>query len=179
MKLYKINYFPKHIYLCIYREIFFFPKKDNISFFSCPDGLGFIWLMLRLSLDESEKWKSCQIICDPMDYTVLGSLQGRKNTGVGSLSLPQGIFPTQRSNPGLPHCRQILYQLSHQGSPRILEWVAYPFSRGYSWPRKSPVLQAESLPAELPGEPPLDIFWLIGVYISNIIKTVNLNVYFS
>ena len=55
-----------------------------------------------------------------------------QNTGVGSLSLLQGIFPTQRSNTGLLHCRQILYQLSHQGSPRILEWVAYPFSRGSS-----------------------------------------------
>ena len=52
-----------------------------------------------------------------------------------SLSLLQGIFPTQGSNPGLPHCRQILYQLSHQGSLRILEWVVYPFSRGSSWPR--------------------------------------------
>ena len=40
-----------------------------------------------------------------------------KNTGVGSLSLLQGIFPTQGSNQGLPHYRQILYQLSHQGSP--------------------------------------------------------------
>ena len=39
-----------------------------------------------------------------------------QNTRVGSLSLPQGIFPTQGSNPGLPHCRWILYQLSHQGS---------------------------------------------------------------
>ena len=57
-----------------------------------------------------------------------------QNTGVGSCSL-QGIFPTKGSNPGLPHCRQILYQLSHQRSPRILEWVAYPFSRGSSWPR--------------------------------------------
>ena len=46
------------------------------------------------------------------------------NTGVGSLSLLQGIFPTQGSNPGLPHCRRTLYQLSHKGSPRILEWVA-------------------------------------------------------
>ena len=46
-----------------------------------------------------------------------------QNTGVGSLSLLQRIFPTQGSNPGLPHCRQILYQLSHKGSPRILEWV--------------------------------------------------------
>ena len=52
-----------------------------------------------------------------------------QNTGVGSLSLFHRISPTQESNPGLPHCRQILYQLSHKGSPRILEWVAYPFSR--------------------------------------------------
>ena len=56
-------------------------------------------------------------------------------TGVGSLSLLQRIFPTQGLNPGLPHCRQILYQLSHKGSPEILEWVAYPFSRGSSWLR--------------------------------------------
>ena len=58
-----------------------------------------------------------------------------QNAGVGSHSLFQGIFPTQGSNPGLLHCRQILYHLNHQGSPRILEWVAYPFSRGTSWPR--------------------------------------------
>ena len=44
-----------------------------------------------------------------------------QNTGEGSLSLLQGIFPTQGSNPGLPHCRRILYHLSHKGSPRILE----------------------------------------------------------
>ena len=58
-----------------------------------------------------------------------------QNTGVGSLFPLQGILPTQGSNPGLPHCRWILYQLSHKGSPRILEWVAYPFSSGSSWPR--------------------------------------------
>ena len=40
-----------------------------------------------------------------------------KNTGVGSLSLLQGIFPTQESNQGLLHCRQILYQLNYQRSP--------------------------------------------------------------
>ena len=55
-----------------------------------------------------------------------------QKTGVGSLSLLQGILPTQGSNPALPHCRRILYQLSHQGSPRILEWAGYPFSRGSS-----------------------------------------------
>ena len=58
-----------------------------------------------------------------------------QNTGVGSLSLLQGIFPTQGLNPGLLHYRQILYQLSHKGSPRILVWVAYPFSSGSSQPR--------------------------------------------
>ena len=58
-----------------------------------------------------------------------------QNIGVGSPSLLQGIFPTQGSNPGLLHCRQIVYQLSHKGSSRILEWVAYPFSSGSSRPR--------------------------------------------
>ena len=57
------------------------------------------------------------------------------NTGVGGPSLRQAIFPTQGLNPGVPHCRQTLYQLSHKGSPRILERVAYPFSSGSSWPR--------------------------------------------
>ena len=56
-------------------------------------------------------------------------------TGVVSLSLLKCIFPIQGSNPGLPHCRWILYQVSHQGSPRILEWVAYPFSSGSSQSR--------------------------------------------
>ena len=51
-----------------------------------------------------------------------------QNTGMGSLSLLQGIFPTQESNPGVLHRRQILYQLCHQENPRKLEWGAYPFS---------------------------------------------------
>ena len=74
--------------------------------------------------------QSCPTLCNPMDI-VCGILQAR----MGSLSLLQGIFPIQGSNPILPHCGQILYQLSHKGSPRILEWVAYPFSSGSSRPR--------------------------------------------
>ena len=58
-----------------------------------------------------------------------------QNTGVGSLFLFQGLFSTQGLNPRLLHCRQILYQLSHQGSPRILEWVGIPFSSGSCQPR--------------------------------------------
>ena len=87
-------------------------------------------------------------LCSPWNYS-------GQNTGMGSLSLLQGIFPTQGSNPGLPHCRWILYQLSHKGSPRILEWVAYPFSSRPSRPRNhpgSPAFQADSLPTELWGK---------------------------
>ena len=78
-----------------------------------------------------------------------------QNSGVGSPSFLQEIFSTQRSNPGLLHCRWILYQLSHKGSPRILDWVGYPFSNGSFWPRTqtgSPALQADSLPTELSGK---------------------------
>ena len=81
----------------------------------------------------------CPTLCNPMDCSPPGSFvhgdSPGENTGVGCCALLHGIFPTQGSKPGVPYCRQILYHLSHQGSPRKLEWVAYPFSRGSSWPR--------------------------------------------
>ena len=58
----------------------------------------------------------CPTLWDPMDYTVHGILQGSILEWVDFLLL-QGIFPTQGSNPGVLHYRQILYGLSHQGSP--------------------------------------------------------------
>ena len=145
--------------------------------------------------------QSCLTLCESMDYTVYGILQAR---------IPDWVaFPFSRGssqsrlNAGLPHCRQILSQLSHKGSPRILEkemathsgvlawripgmgepgglpsmgshrvghdwsdlaaaaarileWVAYPFSRGSSRPRNqtsSPALQADAFPTELLGKP--------------------------
>ena len=92
---------------------------------------------------ESEVALSCPTLCDPMVCSLPGSsihgiFQARalewgaiafsnglyssynsagQNTGVGSLCLLQGIFPTQGLNPGLPHCRRILYPLSQKGSP--------------------------------------------------------------
>ena len=75
--------------------------------------------------------QSSLTLCDLMDYTVLGILQARILERV-AVPFSKGVFPTQGSNPGLPHCRWILCQLSHKGSPRILEWVAYPFSSGSS-----------------------------------------------
>ena len=78
-------------------------------------------------------------------------------TGVGSLYLFQGILPTQGLNPSLPHYRQILYQLSHKGSPTILEWVAIPSLADLPDPGiepGSPALQVDSLLTELPGKSP-------------------------
>ena len=70
----------------------------------------------------------CPTLCNPMDCSlpdpsVHGDSPG-ENTGVGCHSLPQGIVSAQGLNPGLPHYRWILYHLSQQGSPRILEWVS-------------------------------------------------------
>ena len=69
---------------------------------------------------ESER-DSCSLVSDSLPPHELYSPWSSpgQNTGVGSLSLLQGIFPTQGLNPGLLHCRQILYQLSHKGSPRM------------------------------------------------------------
>ena len=99
-------------------------------------------------------------LCDPMDCSLPGfSVHGDspdKNTGVSCHVLLQEIFPTQGFNPGLPYCRWILYCLNHQGTPRILEWVAYPFSSRSSRSRNRtgfPALQADSLPTELSGKP--------------------------
>ena len=76
----------------------------------------------------------CPTLCNPVDCSPPGSsVRGDspgKDTGVGCHALLQGIFPTQRSNPGLPHCRQILYHLSHWGSPENDE-LSLSFSNSY------------------------------------------------
>ena len=78
--------------------------------------------------------QSCLTLCSPVDCSLPGSsVHGDspgKNTGVDCHALLQGIFPTPVLNPGLPYCRQILYCLSYQESPRILERAAFPFLQG-------------------------------------------------
>ena len=78
------------------------------------------WFKVKVKVTQS-----CLTFCNPMEcpWNFLG-----QNTGVGSLSLSQGIFPTQGSNPGLLHCRQILYQLSHKGS--ATRFLFAPAGRG-------------------------------------------------
>ena len=115
-----------------------------------------------VNIDAFELWywrmkkavaQLCPTLCDLMDYIVHGVLQARILAWV---VVPfSRDLPTQGLNPGLLHCRQILYKLSRKGSPGILEWVAYPFSRGSSqpknWTRVSCI--ADSLQTELSGKP--------------------------
>ena len=85
-----------------------------------------------------EKWKWNSLSCVRLFVTHTNTVHGILYARIpesGNLFLLQGIFLTQGSNPGVPHFKQILYQLSYKGSPRILEWGAYPFSSGSSWPR--------------------------------------------
>ena len=86
-------------------------EKIWVHFCDPELGNGFLYC-------ESESHSTVSDFCDPMDYSPWNSPDW--NTGVGSLSLLQGIFPTQGSNPGLLHGRWILYQLSHKGS--IVKW---------------------------------------------------------
>ena len=71
--------------------------------------------------------ESCSVLSNPLQPHGLYNPWNSpgQNTGVGSLSLLQGIFTTQGSNPHLPRCRQILYQLSNKESPGILEWYLF------------------------------------------------------
>ena len=110
-------------------------RTEGICWYAFPN-ITCLFRQVHLSHLEGlmKVTQSCLTLCDHMDYIVHRNSPGQ-NTGVGSLSLLQGIFPIQGLNPGLLNCRQILYQLSHKKSPRILEWVAYPFSSGSSQPR--------------------------------------------
>ena len=110
-----------------------------------PGLPNYTWILYQLShkgrpLKNSSlhvESESCSVVSDSLWSHGLYSPWNSpgQNTGVGSLSLLQGIFSTQGSNPGLLHCRQVLYQLSYKVSPRILEWVTYYFSSRSSWPR--------------------------------------------
>ena len=95
--------------------------------FSPPSWFSFnkhLWHVGHMVLNVECESVSCSVVSDSLwphelwltRLLCLWNSPG-KNTGVGSHTLLQGIFPTQGSNPGSPHCRQILYHLSHQGIP--------------------------------------------------------------
>ena len=88
---------------------------------SGPERLTFILIEDTVLVMKVKVAQSRPTLCNPMDYTVHGILQTRILEWV-AVPFSRGIFATQGSNPGLLHCRWILYQLSHEGSPyQIIE----------------------------------------------------------
>ena len=80
--------------------------------------------------------ESCSVVSESLRPHGLYSAWNSpgQNTGVGSLSLLRGIFPTQGSNPGLPHCRQILYLPSLKGSPGVCKVQCNTLSPSWNRP---------------------------------------------
>ena len=127
-------------------------KQRQISFLGAPKSLQTVTTRYLLLGKKVWKWKSLsrvQLFAVPWSgpWNSLG-----QNTGVGSFSLLQGIFPTQGLNPGLLHYRQILYQLSHREAQEYQSCEPIPSPADLPDPgteKGSPALQADSLPTEL------------------------------
>jgi len=88
------------------------------------------WVAVPFSRGSSQPRDQTQVSCIAGGFFTSWASRKPKNTGVGSLSLLQGIFPTQESNRGLLHCRWILYQLSYLGSLKLSsKWLELPWWR--------------------------------------------------
>ena len=105
------HFYGQIIFHCVIRSHF-------ISHSPVNGHLGFSTFWLFWITKVKSESKSCSVVSESLRphglYSPLTS--PGQNTGVGSLSLLQGIFPTQGQNAGLLHCRRILYQLCYQGS---------------------------------------------------------------
>ena len=87
-----------------------------------------VWVAFPFSRGSSQPRYQTQVFCIAGELLTSWASGKPKNTGVGSLSLLQWIFLTQESNRGLPHCKQIFYQLSYQGSPMLyIKYVIYGY----------------------------------------------------
>ena len=118
------NYSFLHITLLVLSWVVFWKAKPKLHF---TDLKSKTTIHLLTSKVTKWKWMSLSLawLCE----------FSRSEYWSGKPFSSSGDLQTQGLNPGSPHCRRILYQLSHKGSPRILEWVAYLFFSGSSWPR--------------------------------------------
>ena len=99
-------------YALVYNIIFITLFSETLTLASCC----FWGIMIKMKVKVKVKaTQSCPTRCDSLDFTVHGILQVRILEWA-TFPFSQGIFPTQGSNPGLPHGRQILYQLSYKGN---------------------------------------------------------------
>ena len=99
-----------------------------------------MWSLALYDLNMKVSTQSCPTLCDPVTVACQAPLSmefSRQKYWLGSHSLLQGIFLTQGSHPGLLHCKEILYHLSHQGRPKYFQadilmlcsyllWIQHP-----------------------------------------------------
>ena len=115
--------FPSEMWSMAYTSL----AASPTSFLATLFAGSLLFLKVKVKVAQS-----CRTLCDSMAYVVHGTLQARILEWV---AFPFSGGSSQPRSPTLQADRQILYQLSHEGSPRILKWVAYPFCSGSSRPR--------------------------------------------
>ena len=107
------------VYMCVCVYICMFPRQflnvQYINMYVC------MYICVHVCMHLCVCCESRSVVSDSLRSHRLYSPWNApgQNTGVSSLSLLQGIFPTHGSNLGLLHCRRILYQLSHKGNPHM------------------------------------------------------------
>ena len=114
IKIYSNNFSDIYSSISLYGFTYIYSISFSTVRYLCSSCGVFLLLWATMKVKVTQ---SCPTLCDPMIQSMEFS---RPNTGVRSLSLLQGIFPSQESNLGLLHCRRILNQLSHKGSPEQL-----------------------------------------------------------
>ena len=133
-------------------------KKKNLTCNTCC-----LWC------SESE---SLSVVCSSLQPHQLHSPRNSpgQNIGVGSLSLLQGSFPTQGSNPDLLDCRRVLYQLSYQGSPWAIREGLWCIVFNFRFPGGSTSFQKEEL---------LFTVAVVQIWWNNHLTCIWLNMYFT
>ena len=118
--MYACVYVCTHIYVCVCVYIRMFPRHFlNMQYikYVCV----YVYIYVHVCMYICVCCESRSVVSDSLQSHRLYSPWNSpgQNTGVSSLSLLQGIFPTHGSNPGLLHCRRIRYQLRHKGNPHV------------------------------------------------------------
>ena len=116
------------------------------------------WVVMTSSRGSSQPRDQTQNSCVAGSFFTIWAIREAQEYEMGSLSLLQGIFPTQKSHWGLLHCRQTLYQLSYQGSPYTMAdvstgfIVAYQRAISFHWEKLTDLTEERIPQSRLQGE---------------------------
>ena len=125
--LFSISFLPQKVSLLalftFLAQVFLLPTETNLFYIATQGVCVCVCMCMYVCLVA----QSCPTLCNPMDRLLCPWGFSRQEYWSGLPCPPLGIFPTQESNPSFPHCRQILYHLSHQGSPIYINIYIYKY----------------------------------------------------